>query len=116
MANAHTDRNLMKDIFGIAISNQQSEDRIKSFMTVADDWFENGASSIPVTVTSITKMIASQYAAGLWELNNSGDKTKTPANITLAIKAREEFRSHSSPSNQAVVSNAGPWVYGSLGK
>lgn len=86
-ANVHATLPLMKFFLNIQQADPSLDDRLKAFLSPADEWLERGlrsAKPVPVPVTPDTQSVASQYAAGLWEQINSMDKSKTPANIARA--------------------------------
>lgn len=86
-AAAHSTLKLIKFYLNEPQENKNLEDRLKAFMSPADEWLERGLRKVkplPITVTPDTQAIASQYAAGLWEQINSQDKSKIPGNIKLA--------------------------------
>lgn len=86
-ANVHATLKLVKFYLNEPQESKSLDDRLKAFLSPADEWLERGLRSVkpvPVTVTPDTQAIASQYAAGLWQQINMQDKSKTPANITRA--------------------------------
>lgn len=66
------------------------DDRLKPICTEASIWFEIQL-GFSITATTGTDLIASQYAAGLWEQINAQDKSKDTKNMIEAKSNMQEF-------------------------
>ncbi|MBI5697876.1 MAG: hypothetical protein HZC29_05200 [Thaumarchaeota archaeon] len=93
-AASHATLKSMKFFLNEAQENNTLDDRLKAFLSPADEWLERGlrrVKPLPISVTPDTVAVASQYAAGLWEQINQLDKTKNPANITAAERELQKM-------------------------
>jgi len=87
----HATLKLTKFFLNISQSDNRLNDRLKEFVAKGSTWLELSLGFFP-TISEQTQLVASQYAAGLWEQTNAQDKSKDTKNMLEAKENLEKLR------------------------
>lgn len=87
----HATLNSTKGFLNFNLADNTKDDRLKDVVAKGSAWLVLQLGFDP-TPTAQTQLVASQYAAGLWEQANAQDKTKETQNMIEAKTNLEELR------------------------
>lgn len=99
----------IKDKVDIELDNQDHDPELIGLGNEADEWIDDNLRDViglvlPLDTVPVTiKKIASMYAAGLWQMKNSGDPSKTPAYIRQAEKNIATYKANYNISDSVDV-------------
>lgn len=93
-ANAHATTQKVKDYTNVQLDDQMAEEKFKTFMTDANEWFERFVGKIgiptPVTITDDTTAVSSMNASGRFLLANADNNPDALAKGQFYMKQSEK--------------------------